>query len=79
MNEYNEIPPLLEIETRRKMTVQELIEALQEYPGDRIIHISMEQEPPRQFLEIKSVSPIVEMGKNHTHPVLNIESVKIKE
>lgn len=78
MNKYNKIPPILEIETHRQMTVKELIEALQEYPGDGLIHISIDQEP-RQFLEIKSVSPIVEMGNNQTHPVLNIGRVKIKE
>lgn len=78
MNKYSEIPPILEIETRRNMTVNELIEALQEYPGDGIIHISIDREP-RQFLEIKSVSPIVEMGNNQPHPVLNIGIVKIKE
>lgn len=77
MENYDSIPPLLEIEERRHMTVKELIEALQEYPSESPVRLRIEQEP-RQLLEIKEVSPVVDMDSNKENPILVIDKMKIK-
>ena len=76
MKEYPNIPPLLEVEEARQMTVKELIQALQEYPGDSPVRINIEQEP-RQLLEIKEVSPVIDMDSNKANPVLFVGKIKI--
>lgn len=78
VKEYPNIPPLLKVEEQRKMTVQELIQALQEYPSDSPVRINIEQEP-RQLLEIKEVSPVVDMDTNRANPVLFISKIKAQK
>ena len=76
---YDDIPPLIEIIIeRRAMTVRELIDALQGYPADSLIHICIE-DCDSSLLEIKEVSSSYELGTGNSSPVLAIDKVKIKE
>ena len=75
--EYQEIPPLIKVTEQRNMSVGELIAALQEYSHNSVVRLSISYET-RQFLEIKDITPVVEMDTNKIHPVLNIDKVKIE-
>lgn len=64
----------------RNMTVGQLKKALEQYPDDRKVHVSVftgSYERGKHF-EIKEVSFLVEMDKNITHPVLNIGDIKFE-
>lgn len=73
---YADIPPLSEVE-RRAMTVGEMITALQAYDSDRIIHVHLVQEP-KQYVEVKEITPVVEMDSNQLHPVLNVDALLLR-
>lgn len=78
----NEIKVLKPV-NQRDMTVGELIKALQEYPNDRKVHVAILTDYSahwrRMQFEVKDVSMVVEMDKNITHPVLQIDKIEFEQ
>lgn len=76
--EYGDIPPLFEVD-RRSMTVGELIELLQGYPADSMVHVFREHIDgrTRPFIEIKEVSPIFDQDTGKANPGLVLGEIGV--
>lgn len=78
MDEYGNIPPLVEVE-RRGLTVGELLEVLRGYPSDSLVHIFREHIDgrTRPFIEVKEVSPVFDQDTGKASPGLVLGEIKV--